>query len=120
MRTLVLGASTNPQRYSYIAARRLLAAGHEVCLVGRRAGELDGEPIHTSVDDCAGDIDTVTLYIGPKHQPEYYDQLIDKLTPRRIIFNPGTENPELVRRARAAGIACEQACTLVMLASSTY
>ena len=119
MKTLVLGASTNPARYSYKATQRLLAAGHEVVLVGGRPGELAGEPIHAE-PVAVPDVDTVTLYIGPARQPAYYRYLTEELQPRRIIFNPGTENPELVRLATEAGVVAEVACTLVLLATGEY
>ena len=119
MKTLVLGASTNPRRYSHTATRRLLDAGHEVVLVGGRAGELAGESIHAGPVETEG-VDTVTLYVGPARQPAYYDYLLREVKPRRLIFNPGTENPELMRLAREAGVEVEVACTLVMLATGQY
>lgn len=119
MKTLVLGASTNPQRYSHTATRRLLDAGHEVVLVGGRPGEIAGVPIHTE-PVAVEDVDTVTLYVGPERQLAYYRYLTEELRPRRIIFNPGTENPALLHLAREAGIAAEVACTLVMLATGEY
>ncbi len=119
MKTLVLGASTNPQRYANIATKRLVKAGHEVILVGNREGSIDGEAILTA-PPILGDVDTVTLYLGPDRQKVYYDYLVEQLRPRRIIFNPGTENAELRRLAAAAGIETEYACTLVMLASRSY
>lgn len=119
MKTLVLGASTNPQRYSHTATRRLLAAGHDVVLVGGRPGEVAGQTIYEEAVEVEG-VDTVTLYIGPARQPAYYDYVVEQLRPRRIIFNPGTENPELMRLARDAGIEVEVACTLVLLATGEY
>lgn len=119
MKTLVLGASTNPRRYSHTATRRLLDAGHEVVLVGGRPGEIAGLPIHTEPVVVDG-VHTVTLYIGPTRQPAYYRYLTEELRPRRIIFNPGTENPELLRLAREAGIETEVGCTLVMLTTGEY
>ena len=119
MKTLVLGASTNPNRYSYLATERLLRAGHEVVLVGNREGQLFGQPILTGAP-LRDDIDTVTLYLGARNQEPYLDYLTEQLMPRRIIFNPGTENPVLIQRARAAGIETELACTLVMLGAQTY
>ncbi len=119
MKTLILGASTNPQRYANIATKRLLKSGHEVVLVGNREGEIDRHPIHT-VAPVVGDVDTVTLYLGPERQQAYYDYIVEQLQPRRIIFNAGTENAELRERAAAAGIETEYACTLVMLASHSY
>lgn len=119
MKTMILGASTKPERYANIAARRLLQHGHEIVLVGNREGRVAGHEIMT-VPPERTDVDTVTLYLGPARQADYLDYLVEELVPRRIIFNPGTENSELRDRARAAGIKAEYACTLVMLGSGTY
>ena len=119
MKTLVLGASPNPARYAYLATERLLRHGHEVILVGNRPGAIENQPILT--ETYAGrDVDTVTLYLGPARQVDYYDYLVEELRPRRIIFNPGTENAELRARAMAAGSETEDACTLVMVGAGTY
>lgn len=117
-KTLVLGASDNPARYSFRAVHQLKSHGHEVVPVGIRKGTVAGLPIHTD-RPAAADIDTVTLYVGPQNQSSWYDYILD-LQPRRIIFNPGTENPELERLAQARGIATEEACTLVMLSIGQY
>ncbi len=119
MKTLVLGASTNPERYATIATKRLLAAGHEVVLLGNREGEIAGEQIVTT-PPLLDDVDTVTLYLGPDRQRAYYNYLTEQLRPRRIIFNPGTENSELRELCEAVGIETDHACTLVMLASRSY
>jgi len=117
-KTLILGASTNPSRYANLAANRLVSHGHPIINVGLKAGEVAGvaiekpELIHT-------DLDTITLYLGPQNQPEYYDYII-KSKPKRIIFNPGTENPELEELAEANGIECTEACTLVLLSTGQY
>lgn len=117
-KTLVLGASPNPSRYSYQAIHRLTANGHEVVPVGIRKGEVAGLKIHTDRPQVE-DLDTITLYIGPARQPDWYDYLIS-LSPNRIIFNPGTENEELMALAKAANIEVEVACTLVMLGLGNY
>ncbi|UTW62313.1 CoA-binding protein [bacterium SCSIO 12741] len=117
-RVLVMGASTNPTRYSYLATQSLLKHGHEVVLYGRKSAEVSGIPILTSLEGIKN-IDTVTLYLNPTNQKPYYDFLIE-LAPKRIIFNPGTENAELMELAAANGIANEAACTLVMLSVGTY
>jgi len=96
-KTLVLGASDNPARYSFRAVHMLKNHGHEVLPVGIRKGEVAGMNIHTDRPQ-ATDIDTVTLYVGPQNQPAWYDYILD-LKPRRILFNPGTENPEFERMA---------------------
>ena len=116
--TLILGATTNPDRYAYLAAERLVHKGYDIVPVGIKSGEVQGQPILNGLPDVP-EVDTVTLYIGPRHQPAYYDWLL-RLAPRRIIFNPGTENAELMRLAREAGIEVQAACTLVMLASASY
>jgi len=117
-KTLVLGASENPARYSYLALNRLKAHQHPVVAVGRKETEVAGIPISKSPVQEEG-IDTVTLYLNPTHQREYYDYILN-LHPKRIIFNPGTENPELMRLAKDKGIEPVVACTLVMLATGQY
>lgn len=116
--TLVLGASENPSRYSYLAIQKLLSKGHQVIAVGKKAGRVDSVPIITEIP-LGTPIDTVTLYLNPTHQQQYIDTLL-KLKPRRIIFNPGTENPEFMKKAMDEGIYVEPACTLVMLSSGTF
>ena len=118
MKTLVLGATDNPDRYAYKAVHSLTRHGHEVVPVGIRKGQVAGIDIHTDRPQEAS-IDTVTLYVGPQNQPAWYDYILS-LKPRRIIFNPGTENPELEQKAQAAGIRTEEACTLVMLSVGQY
>ncbi len=119
-KTVIIGATTNPSRYAYFAADRLTNAGHEIVPVGIKKGEVFGEEIQDIKQaPQVEDVDTVTLYLGARHQPEYYDYLLS-LNPKRIIFNPGTENPELVKLANEQGIQTENACTLVMLGSGVY
>ncbi|MFB2118367.1 CoA-binding protein [Parapedobacter sp. 2B3] len=117
-KTLILGATTNPARYAYLAAHRLVAAGHGIVNIGIKKGESAGVEIQRA-DAVFPDIDTVTLYIGPQRQPEYYDYIL-ATRPRRIIFNPGTENPELEALAEQQGIEVVQACTLVLLSTGQY
>ena len=117
-KTVVLGASTNPSRYSNLATKRLSANGHEVVPVGIRKGDIEGidiQPVSTKVDE----VDTITLYLNPTLQKEYYDYILG-LKPKRIIFNPGTENLELLNLAKAEGIETVYACTLVMLSIGDY
>ncbi len=116
--TLVLGASLNPARYAHLAVRNLQASGHPVIAVGLRAGDINGVPVVTEIPEHT-DIHTLTLYMNPRRQEPYYEEII-RLKPERIIFNPGTENPELVRLAQDAGIYTTFACTLVMLSVDTY
>jgi hypothetical protein len=118
MKTLVLGATTKPDRYAHIATLRLLSYGHEVVLVGRQAGEIAGFPIATEPVEST-DIHTVTLYLNPFNQQEWYDYILS-IHPKRIIFNPGTENPELVSLAEKHEIETLEACTLVMLTTGQY
>lgn len=117
-KTLVLGASTNPTRASYQAVHRLLASGYEPVLVGIKNGNVAGIPIQHGQPELS-DIDTVSLYMNPRRQVDQYDYILG-LAPKRIIFNPGTENPELMRLAREKAIEVEIACTLVMLATDQY
>jgi predicted CoA-binding protein len=118
MKTLIIGASTNPERYAFKAANSLLTHGHEIVLVGQKEGEIQGHKIQTNYPDFE-DIDTVTMYVGVKNQSALYDYIL-KQKPRRIIFNPGTENPEFEVMAQAKGIETEEACTLVLLAIGQY
>ncbi|GAB3561196.1 CoA-binding protein [Spirosoma luteolum] len=117
-KTMVVGATENTSRYANRATHSLLRHGHQVALIGLRAGSVDGQPIQTGQPDLT-DIDTVTLYIGPQNQPGLYEY-IKKLKPRRVIFNPGTENPVFERDLAQAGIEPIEACTLVMLATGSY
>ena len=117
-RTLVLGASENPERYSNKAIYRLLNYGHEVFAIGRRKGQVDAVKIE-SEQSRLNDIDTVTLYLNPQNQKPYYDYILS-LQPKRIIFNPGTENDELEEKAKKEGINVMEACTLVLLGTGQY
>lgn len=117
-KTLVLGASTNPDRYSYKATVQLHKKGHEVLPVGIKKGEILGVPIANDTPQYK-DIDTITLYLNPDNQKAYYDYIIS-LKPKRIIFNPGTENFELLKLAKEKNIEVEIGCTLVMLAIDNY
>jgi predicted CoA-binding protein len=117
-KTLVLGASENPSRYSNMAILKLRNHKHDVVAIGRRAGKVNDVEIGTQPVKTH-DIDTVTLYLNPDHQKPYYDYIVS-LKPRRIIFNPGTENDELESIAAKAGIDTLEACTLVMLGTGQY
>lgn len=116
--TLVLGASDKPDRYSYMAVERLKAHGHSVWALGSKKGNVHETPIETAIDTVP-DLDTITLYLNPSRQEMYYDYILN-LAPKRIIFNPGTENDALVEMAKAKGIQTIEACTLVMLATGQY
>jgi predicted CoA-binding protein len=117
-KTLVLGASENPSRYSYLAVHKLRAHKHPVVAVGRRNGTVADIPIHKE-HVAEKDIDTVTLYLNPRNQEEYYDYILS-LKPKRIIFNPGTENEALIKMAKENNIKPIIACTLVMLSTGQY
>ncbi|MFN4314449.1 MAG: CoA-binding protein [Chitinophagaceae bacterium] len=116
--TLVLGASDNPSRYSFLALQRLLKAGHSVRAIGRKPVRIENVKVETSQQPWK-DIHTVTLYLSPPHQIEYYDYIVG-LKPKRVIFNPGSENAELQDRLQQAGIPFLEACTLVMLSTHQY
>ena len=117
-KTLVLGASDNPSRYSYLAVQRLRNHGHPVVAVGRKNTKVADVLIETEQLKFEN-IDTVTLYLNPLHQQEYYDYIFS-LNPKRIIFNPGAENNELAEMAKQKGIQPVEACTLVMLSTNQY
>jgi|SRR5580704_13366071 predicted CoA-binding protein len=117
-KTLVLGASGNPERYSYLAVKRLRSKGHPVAAIGRKPVKVGDVDIETDKKVLTG-IDTVTLYLNAGHQKEYYEYILS-LRPQRIIFNPGAENPELAALAQANGIEPVEACTLVLLSTGQY
>lgn len=117
--TLVVGASENPNRYAFKAIRSLLAHGHQVKALGLRKGEVDGVVFETEKINFQN-VDTVTLYVGPLNQEFLIDYIIEIIHPRRILFNPGTENIDFKSKAEKAGIFCEIACTLVLLATDRY
>lgn len=116
--TLVMGASENVQRYSNMAIRKLLSHNHKVKAFGIRGGEVEGVTIEKLPVRC-DIIDTVTLYLNPTNQKPYYDYILS-LKPRRVIFNPGTENNELQNLLKENNISFEEACTLVLLSTNQY
>ncbi len=116
--TLVIGASPNPSRYSFLATQRLRGQNHFVIPFGIKKGEIAGMQIQNDWPE-GQTFHTVTLYIGPKLQPDYYDRII-ALKPERVIFNPGTENPEFEVLLQEAHIETLNACNLVMLSAGTY
>jgi len=118
MKTVVIGASEKPERYAQLATMSLHNHKHEVVPVGLKEGMFNGITIlkkNTAIDN----VHTITLYVGPAHQPEWYDYILS-LKPKRVIFNPGTENPELEKLLSKNGIDYTQACTLVLLSTSQY
>ena len=119
-KTAIIGATPNPSRYAYTAAHMLTDHGHAIVPIGIKQGTVaEKEILNLKEKPALADIDTITLYIGPQHQPEWYDYLLS-LRPRRIIFNPGTENSEFQQKVKAEGIEPIIACTLVMLRTGAY
>lgn len=120
IKTVILGASTNPGRYSYFAAEMFWERKYDFVPVGLKKGELFGKEIlDIRKKPHIDNVHTVTLYIGPSNQPEYYDYIVS-LKPKRIIFNPGTENPDLMELARKNNIEVWPACNLVLLSTGQY
>lgn len=117
-KTLVMGASSNPERYAYKAIKMLQRFGHSVVAVGKKEDEVAGLKIEKEQIPFES-VDTVTLYLNPMNQKQYYDYIVG-LKPKRVIFNPGTENPELYTLLRQNGIEIEVACTLVLLSTNQY
>jgi uncharacterized protein len=117
-KTLVLGATTKPERYAFRAINMLTQKGHTVLAIGQNAGEVAGVKIHTKAIPVTN-IDTVTLYLNPVRQRDYYNYIVEA-QPKRVIFNPGTENPELYQLLELNNIKVEVACTLVLLATNQY
>lgn len=117
-RTLVIGASTNPERYAFKAITSLVNHGHEVFALGLKSGEVAGIKFDTE-KIAYSDLDTISLYVGPQNQTEYFSY-VESLNPKRVIFNPGTENEVFQSRLRAKGIEVEVACTLVLLSIGQY
>jgi len=117
-KTIVLGAASNPSRYSYLAVNRLVAHGHDVVAIGRRDGRINGTNIITDHPIIEG-VDTITLYLNAQNQKQYYDYILS-LHPKRLIFNPGAENDELASLAAQHNIEPMEACTLVLLSTGQY
>ena len=117
-KTLVLGATTKPERYAFKAITMLVDKGHSVIAIGQNAGEVAGITIRTKSIPLKN-IDTVSLYLNPTRQREYYNYIIET-KPKRVIFNPGTENPEFYQLLESNAIKSEVACTLVLLTTNQY
>lgn len=118
MKTLVIGASTNPERYSFLAVNSLLKHNHEVVAIGAHQDLIENVEITTEKLPF-DDVHTVSIYLNPIRQKEYYDYVIG-LKPKRVLFNPGAENPEFFELLSANGIPYETACTLVLLATNQF
>ena len=117
-KTLVLGASTKPERYSFKAITNLVAKGHSVLAIGQNAGEVAGIKIQTKAIPLKN-VDTVTLYLNAARQRDYYNYIVEA-GPKRVIFNPGAENPEFAQLLELNNIKSEQSCTLVLLATNQF
>lgn len=115
----VLGASDNPERIAYQALSRLLNKGYEVLPVSPKGGEILGQPVLPNLAAIQKPVDTLTLYVGPDRQAAMLDDIV-ALHPRRVIFNPGTENEAAYPILRQAGIEVEEACTLVLLSTNQF
>lgn len=119
-KTVILGATTNTSRYAWLAATMLKEYGHEFVPVGLKEGDVLGNVIlPISKKPTVNDVDTVTLYLGAQNQLAYYDYILS-LKPKRVIFNPGTENPELANLVEGSGAEALEACTLVLLRSGQF
>jgi uncharacterized protein len=117
-KTVVLGASTKPDRYAFKAITMLVDKGHSVIAIGSNLGEVAGISIRTKTIPLKN-IDTVTLYLNPARQREYYNYIIES-KPKRVLFNPGTENPEFYQLLKSNNIKVEEGCTLVLLSTNQY
>jgi uncharacterized protein len=117
-KTLIIGASTKPERYAYKAAHLLQSHGHSIHLLGNKPGQVANVAISTEKEKLEN-LHTVTLYINPLLQENYYDYILG-LKPKRVVFNPGTENPAFYKLLDSKHIAYEEACTLVLLNSGQY
>lgn len=118
-RVVIVGASNKPDRYAHRAMRALLQHGHDIVLIHPALTEIEGHPVLAELRQITGPVDTVTLYVSPAISSGLAPDLI-ALRPRRVLFNPGTENPALQSQLTTAGIACEEACTLVLLATGAF
>ena len=119
-KTVLIGATPNPARYAYMAAERLTNYKEDFVPLGIKKGEIFGKEIlDIRTRPAIEDVDTITLYLNPTNQQEWEEYILS-LKPKRIIFNPGAENPSLDQKARAQGVETENACTLVMLRTGVY
>ncbi|MFP5042894.1 CoA-binding protein [Parasediminibacterium sp. JCM 36343] len=117
-KTIVIGASANPERYSYLAIEKLNSHQHEVVAISKKNGHAGDVEIVSGMPSITG-VDTITIYLNAQNQKEYYDYILS-LHPKRIIFNPGAENNELYQLAKVNGIEPLDACTLVLLSTQQY
>lgn len=118
-RVVIVGASDKPDRYAHKAQLLLSQHGHEVVPVHPRLESIEGVPVVADLTQITGTVDTVTMYVGPAISQGLGDKLV-AVKPKRVIFNPGSENPELEEKLSKAGIEVEEACTLVMLRTGQF
>lgn len=118
-KTLVIGVSARHERFANLAVRNLIAHGHPVEAIGLQKGHCCGIEIKTGQPKIAN-VDTVSLYVGPRNQDTYIDYILNEIKPKRIIFNPGTENPVFENKAIQNGIEVDEACTLILLSMKAY
>ncbi|OHX68526.1 CoA-binding protein [Flammeovirga pacifica] len=118
-KTIIIGATPNETRYAYFASQRLVEKGHEIIPLGIKKGQVANGQEIINDKPIIKDVDTVTMYVGAPRQVDWIDYIIS-LQPKRVIFNPGTENPEFYLKLEEANIEFEEACTLVMLSANTY
>ena len=119
MKVAVIGASNKPDRYSYKALKLLKEKGHTVFPVNPILKEIEGCKVYPALKNIDGQVEVVTLYLGPANQTALAEQLLE-VRPQCVIFNPGTENPELIEKLAAAGIKTLEACTLVLLNTAQF
>lgn len=115
----ILGASDNPERYAHKAYKMLQEYGHQVSLVNPHIDKIEEDNVFPSLKAISEKVDTLTIYVNPQRLPPYMEQ-IKALKPRRVIFNPGTESPEIEKELNQAGIKTEEACTLVLLRTNQF
>ncbi len=118
-RVAILGASDKSHRYAYQAFKMLLEYGHKPLPVSPRLTELAGVPVVKSLNEIQDSVDTLTMYVGPEISSRIQNEIL-ALKPKRVIFNPGSENRKLAEALNAAGIATEEACTLVLLRTKQF
>ncbi len=118
-RTVVLGASPKSERISNQAVADLKAAGHEVLPINPVAETIHGLPVTASLSGVSGAVDTLTMYVNAARSSAMQEEIL-ALKPRRVIFNPGSENPELEGLLEQAGVEVENACTLILLRTGQY
>jgi len=117
-KTLIIGATTKPEKAAFKAIEMLVAKGHSVLALGQNSGEVAGIKINTKAIPVKN-IDTISLYINPSRQRDYYNYIVET-KPKRVLFNPGTENPEFYQLLELNNIKFEAACTLVLLTLNKY